>query len=294
MSDNVYFEVQKNGLADAGQVQRGDRPDRRELGRPLVGHRRRALPAPRGLSPPRRAAVRADQVDAEPAQDHASTPTSSTCAPAEEMADRVRGVAGGDRLDARDRRALRRRDRARPPADPALPDARRDGARATTCAALVDEGLRRRYGDPIPAEARRARRVRAGRDRPDGLQRLLPDRLGLRQVRQGRGHRRRARPWLGRGLDRRLLPADHRRRPAALRPAVRALPQPRARVDARYRHGLLGARPRARDPLRDRQVRQGVRSPRSSPSARCSRAPPPATPPACSATTTASATGWPS
>ena len=38
---------------------------------------------------------------------------------------------------------------------------------------------------------------------------------------------------------------DHRRRPAALRPAVRALPEPRARVDAGHRHRLLGARPRA-------------------------------------------------
>ena len=39
----------------------------------------------------------------------------------------VRAVAGGDPEHARDRRALQRRDRARPPADPALPDARRQG-----------------------------------------------------------------------------------------------------------------------------------------------------------------------
>ena len=36
----------------------------------------------------------------------------------------------------------------------------------------------------------------------------------------------------------RVLPGDHQHRPVAVRPAVRALPQPRARVDARHRHRL--------------------------------------------------------
>ena len=69
------------------------------------------------------------------------------------------------------------------------------------------EGLRARYGDPAPAEARRARGDGARRHRPDGLQRLLPDRLGLRALRQGQRHRRRPGPRLGGRLDRRLLPA---------------------------------------------------------------------------------------
>ena len=73
------------------------------------------------------------------------------------------------------------------------------------------------------------------------------------------GDRGRPGPWLGGGLDHRLLAADHGRRPAALRPAVRALPERRARVDAGYRHRLLRARPRARDPLRDREVRHRAR-----------------------------------
>ena len=120
-------------------------------------------------------------------------------------------------------------------------------------------------GGPAPALRRpaagggaRADGDGARRDRPHGLQRLLPDRLGLRQVRQGERHRRRPGPRLGGRLDRLLLPGDHRRRPAALRPAVRALPEPRARVDAGHRHRLLGARARARDALRDREVRARV------------------------------------
>ena len=69
--------------------------------------------------------------------------------------------------------------------------------------------------------------------------------------------------------------------PAALRPAVRALPEPRTRVDARLRHRLLHG-PAGRghhlrpEPLRPRQ---GGR--RSSPSARCCPRPPCATWAAC-------------
>ena len=57
-------------------------------------------------------------------------------------------------------------------------------------------------------------------------------------------------PRLGRGLARRLCADHHRPRSAALRPAVRALPQSRARVDAGLRHRLLPGPARRGDPLR--------------------------------------------
>ena len=50
---------------------------------------------------------------------------------------------------------------------------------------LATEGLRKRYGDPIPAEATERLDFELGRDRRDGLRLLLPDRLGLRQLREG-------------------------------------------------------------------------------------------------------------
>ena len=62
--ENVYFEVQKNGIAEQDKANEGIVRIAREVGRPLVGHGRRPLPAPRGLRPPRRAPVRADEVDA--------------------------------------------------------------------------------------------------------------------------------------------------------------------------------------------------------------------------------------
>ena len=72
--------------------------------------------------------------------------------------------------------------------------------------------------------------VRAQDDPRDGLRGLLPDRLGLRRLREAERHQRRSGPRLGRRLARRLLPRDHRPRPDPLRPALRALPQPGPQV----------------------------------------------------------------
>ena len=121
---------------------------------------------------------------------------------------------------------------------------------------LVLEGLRERYGDPPPAEAIERMEMELGVIDTMGFNAyflIVWDFVDYAKsngiaVGPGRGSRRRQ--------PRRLLPADHGRRPAALRPAVRALPQRRARVDAGHRHRLLRARPRARDPLRDREVRR--------------------------------------
>ena len=63
-------------------------------------------------------------------------------------------------------------------------------------------------------------------------------------------------PRLGRGLDGRLRDADHRPRPARARPDLRALPQPRPRLDARLRHRLRRAPAQRGDPLRHREVRR--------------------------------------
>ncbi len=117
----------------AGQVQRGHRADRAGARRQPRGDRRRALSAPRGLRPPHGAAVRADQEHDRGAE---ADVRHQRVLPARQRGDgqRVRRVAGGDRQHARDRRALRRRDRARQAADPALPDARRQRPSASTCA----------------------------------------------------------------------------------------------------------------------------------------------------------------
>ncbi len=125
---------------------------------------------------------------------------------------------------------------------------------------LARRGGRARPGPSLPrrdhAGSPRAHGLRARRHQPDGVPGLLPGRRRLHQLGQGQRHPGRAWSWLRRGLDRRLRDADHRPRPARARPALRAVPQPRAHLDARLRHRLRRASSRRGDPLRHREVRR--------------------------------------
>ena len=169
-------------------------------------------------------------------------------------------MAGGARHQPRDRRPLPGRDRAGQAADPALSHAgggRGGGLSAPDGSRRPAQALRR----SAPGRGGRAAGDGARGDRADGLLGLLPDRLGLREVRQGLGHLRGPGARLGGGLARVLLAQHHRGRPAGLRPAVRALPQPGAGLDAGHRHRLLGQGTRPRDALRGGEVRQGLGGP---------------------------------
>ncbi len=90
----------------------------------------------------------------------------------------------------------------------------------------------------------------------DGLPRLLHDRRRLHPVGQGAGHPGGARPRLGRRLAGGLGAHHHRHRPDPVRPAVRAVPEPGARVDARLRHRFLPGPPRRGDRLRAPRIRR--------------------------------------
>ena len=260
-ADDVYFEVQENGIPEQAKANEGIVRYARELGRPLVATADVHYLRPRGLPKPRGAALRADQVDARAAE---ADLRHQRVLPQERRRDGgvVRGLA---------RSRCRRRSRS-----PSAATSRSSSAscccRASRRPTARSRGamlrrLARRGAAPAatatrpPAEARRAARLRARGDRRDGLRVLLPDRLGLRQLREGERGRGRPGPRLGGRLDRRLRAQHHRPRPARQRPAVRALPQPGAQVDARHRHRLLGPRARARDPLRAGEVRARVGRP---------------------------------
>ena len=132
-----------------------------------------------------------------------------------------------------------------------LPDRLAPGSRGAPGAALPRcRGARARA-----AALRRAARLRDRDDPEDGLPRLLPDRRRLHQLGAEQRLPGRARARLGRRLAGRVFAQHHRPRPAALQAAVRALPQPRAGVDARLRHRLLPGQSRPRDRLRQGQVR---------------------------------------
>ena len=111
---------------------------------------------------------------------------------------------------------------------------------------------------PFGGRSRRAAGVRTQSHHGHGLPDLLPRRLGLRPLREGAGHPRRAGPRQRGGQHRRLLPRHHDGRPARARPALRALPQPLPHLDAGHRHRLRG-RPARRDhQVRDGEVRRGA------------------------------------
>ena len=106
---------------------------------------------------------------------------------------------------------------------------------------------------------RQAARLRDRRHLEDEVPRLLPDRRRLHPVGQGQRHPRGAGARLGRRLGGGLVAHHHRPRSAPLRPAVRALPESRAHLDAGLRHRLLPGPPRRGDPLRAEEVRRRPR-----------------------------------
>ena len=125
----------------------------------------------------------------------------------------------------------------------------------------VDAGLRHRFPDALPdGYAERAAyeiQVICDKGFPSYFL-IVADLVELRAV---GGHPRRPRSRLGRGVAGRVCARHHRHRPDPARPAVRALPQPRAHVDARHRHRLRRPPPRRDAALRHREVRARPRRP---------------------------------
>ncbi len=115
---------------------------------------------------------------------------------------------------------------------------------------LTYQGAEERYGAPVPGPRGRKARLRARRRGVDGLFGLFPGVLGPHPLRPPAKNKGGPGPGQRRRLLRRLLPAHSRPRPHPLRPAVRAVPEPRAQADARHRHGLRRALPGRDDPLR--------------------------------------------
>ncbi len=255
-AEQVYFEVQKNRIAEQDKANEGIVRFARELGRPLVGtadvhylrredfdnhaallcvQTKSTLEAPKLSFDTNEFFLKSNE---EMAESFAEWP---------EAVPSTLEIAERCELEIELGKLLLPR---YPTADGEEPEA--------MLRRIAAEGLRARYGDPPPAEAVERLGVRAGGDRGDGLLLLFPDRLGLRPLRQGERDRGRPGARLGGRLDRRLRPQHHRHRPARQRPALRALPQPRPQIDARHRHRLLGPRPRADDPLRRREVRPRI------------------------------------
>ena len=151
-AEDVYFEIQANGIAEQAKANEGIVRYARELGRPLVAtadvhYLRREDYA-------NHAALLCVQTKSTLEQPKLTFDTNEFfLKSAAEMERRVRRVARVGADDARDRRALRGRARARQAAAAAVPDPRRRGAARRCCTGSPARASRRRYGDPLPAEA---------------------------------------------------------------------------------------------------------------------------------------------
>ncbi len=66
--DNLYMEIQVNGIPEQDKANEGIVRLAREIGRPLVGTGDVHYLTPRRLPPPRGASLRADEVDARAAE----------------------------------------------------------------------------------------------------------------------------------------------------------------------------------------------------------------------------------
>ena len=135
------------------------------------------------------------------------------------------------------------------------------GPRASYLRELAYDGLRERYGDPPPAEAVERLEMELGVIGKMGFSAyflIVWDFVKYAKdngIAVGPGRGSAAGSIVSYALD--ITEVD----PLEVRPAVRALPEPRARVDAGHRHRLLGQGPRARDALRRGQVRPRVGGP---------------------------------
>ena len=175
----------------------------------------------------------------------------------------LRRPAGGDGGQRRDRAALRLSAPDPEAHSAALFGVRRRrgrrGGRASPPGAGRARGAARASRPRAGAYGRGLRgtpRLRARRYREDEIPRLFPHRRRLHPVGERAGDPGRAGPRVGRGFACRLGAHHHRPRPDALRPLVRAVPEPRTRVDAGLRHRLLPGPARRGDRLCPRALRR--------------------------------------
>ncbi len=263
-ADRFWLELQDHGIPEQQRGERGLVRLARELGHRARGDERLPLPAARGPRGARRADLHPDRHDGQRprsgwptrAQHYLKTPgrDGRSCSPGcPRRCENTLAVAERCRF-AFEKQPLHL------PEFPVPAGYDLDGYFEKVARDGLERRLRRaarRRATPAGCATRSrptasASSARSRSSGEMGFAGLLPDRLGLHPLRARGRDPGRAGPRLGGGLARRLLPADHRHRPAAVRPAVRALPEPRARQHARHRHRLLLPQARAGDRLRHR------------------------------------------
>ena len=202
--EQVYFEVQKNGIDEQEKANEGIVRFARELGRPLVGTA--DVHYLRREDFDNHAALLCVQTKSTLEAPKLSFDTNefylkSSEEMAESFAEWPEAVPSTLEIAERCSLDIELGNAAAAP----LPDPGRARSRRRCCGGSPPRGCARATATRRRPRRVERHRVRARRDRGDGLRLLLPDRLGLRPLRQGERRRGRPGPRLGRRLDRLLL-----------------------------------------------------------------------------------------
>ena len=262
---NFFLEVQDHHLEQDKRLTPAAGPPLQRNRLPAGGHQRFALPAQRGCARARNPDVHTDRQELQRPQPHALEHAGFLPQDARGNDGALRRTGGRRRPHLGDRPALPRQAGKSGGPVPALryPDRahhrhllRIRGAHGLREAPLAP-GSHAGQGR-AEARPRRVRRTPGSRNQDDPeheVLRLLPGGLGLHPLRQGHGDSGGPGPRVGGRQPGQLRDGDHRYRPAAIRPAVRALPQSGARQLPRRGRGFLHEPPRRGDPVRHAEVR---------------------------------------
>ena len=257
--EQVYFEVQKNGIAEQDKANEGIVRFARELGRPLVGTadvhylRREDFEDHAALlCVQTKSTLEAPKMSFDTNEFYLKDSEEMTASFTEwpEAVPTTLEIAERCNIDIELGKLLL-------PRYP-TPDGEEPEAMLRRIAA---EGMRARYGDPVPAEALERLEFELGVIEEMGFPSyflIVWDFVRYAKdngIAVGPGRGSAAGSIVAYALT--ITDID----PLAERPDFRAIPQPRAQIDAGYRHRLLGPRPRADDPLRRRQVRPRIGRP---------------------------------
>ncbi len=236
--NNFFLEIQDHHLEQDKRLIPASQPPLRRNRHAPGRHQRLALPAPRRRPRARNPPLHPDRQDHERHVAHALEHAGFLSQIARRDDAALRGAGRFARPHLGNRAALPRQ----PGKDQgAVPEVRRPrrayyrhvfrirrAAGFRKPAAPPGSPARRRTPEARPAGLHGAPGSRDPHDPADEVLRLLPDRLGFHPLRQIEDHPGRAGPWFGCRQPGRLRDGHHRYRSAAVRTAVRALPESRS------------------------------------------------------------------
>ena len=253
---DVYLEMQETGIDELAEINPAHgRSWRRRPGSSWWPPTTSTTCARADAARARRAALHPDRVAAVGGEPHALLLRGVLLQERRRDAGRVPRPSRGGGQHPRGGGTLQRRHRARRACSSRTSRCPRATTRASYLRHQCELGLVRRYGDEVTPEVRERLEIELAVVEKMGFPPYFLIVWDFVTYAKNAGIPVGPGPRLGRRLAGVVPAGHHRPRPAHVRPALRALPQPRPHQHARHRHRLLGERPGEGHRLRGQQVR---------------------------------------